>query len=231
MSNGDVQGKVQEALDRKEMLIKLEKVEQISQQVGQLDKKVGELNGTLGEVKKGLYCDPSGHWCFQTPQELNDFMEKQSTKIDVLDGKIGDVAARIKELGQPQKPAAEGATEPRKKWREMSTEERQALVQEIESLGYPHPAYYELVRQCSVSGKKDACDMLKPALKQFSIQEILAKLPEDKQRGITAFVCKDGSCKPLREGMEKEEGVRIYTKDKRGKWHWVDEPELEGSHF
>lgn len=154
-------------------------------------------------------------WCRDNPQA------KECKDLPELIGKIMDERLE-KKPAQGLGTKEPEAKLPKKKWDDMTPEERTALVEEIDRRGEPHSAYYELMRLCSISGKDDACNILARALKDFTVEEVLQELPEEKSQELSKVVCIGDACKPLREWLKDKEGIAFLKKTDKG-WKPVDE--------
>lgn len=118
MSSEEVGTKVQEALDRKAMLEKLDGVEVLKQKVEDLyeqqkkvidaltqPKQTEAIEGLKKEVEQvrkqqELFCDPKSGQCFVTKIELERFLEEQNKKIPQILGGHQDLNSFFNHLNE-----------------------------------------------------------------------------------------------------------------------------------
>jgi len=203
-----------------------------TQDLGMIRSEVGKLKGELGKVKEGMHCDPSGRYCFRTPQELSDFMEKQATKMEGIEGKLATVVEKVSNM-KPPKAELPGDLEPLEKMTaekridmtEGGNTARDGQVDKIEDFfNVTDNDRWRKLRRTEVnidviSGKPEIVSRVLKAI---------PSMPQDQKGKITQVVCTDKEC---RVQLEKEQGARIYKQDGKGRWKWLDEPEKEGPHI
>lgn len=208
--------------------------ETVSQQLTEVRKELGEVKGEFSKVKEGMHCDSSGRYCFETPEELNAFIQSQKEKMDGLDGKIGEITTQIKEIGEAGKKASlpggvRRLSDVTAKIRAgMSKEDNEARDAEVKAIAdYFHVSDNDLYRKVEkIPASLDAI------AKKGNIRErVLSSLSDGERKKVVLYGCKNGTCKVWRENMEKEEGVRFYLKDERGRFKPVDEPKREAPHI
>lgn len=209
-----------------------EEKKKVSDELSGVTKQVGELKGELGKVKQGMFCSPDGKYCFYTPEELNAFMKEQREKLNSMESKIGEIVSQVKTLKPAPSTAPEGlqhlpkmTEELRKGMSEEENKARDAEVKKIEDYyGETDNDRWRRLRQDKIN-----LDIIagKPEMRR----RFRDTMNDKELKDITLMACKDGKCKLFREGMEKEEGIRFYIKDKYGKFRPVDEKEREGPHI
>lgn len=206
--------------------------EKVGQQLNGVRKEIGELKGEFGKVQQGMFCDPSGKYCFFTPEELSSFMKEQKEKLNGVESKIAEVATQVKEL----KPVPSTTPEGLKRLPKMDAEKRKAMTEEdnqardlqIKKVGdYYGETDNDRWRQL----EKVEANLDGVAKKQSVRKRVLDNLSDEERKKVVLYGCKNGKCKVWRENMEGEEGIKFYLKDERGRFKPVDEPEKEESHF
>lgn len=205
-----------------------------TQDLGVIRSEVGELKGQLAQVQKALYCTKDGKICFNTPEELNAFMEKQEKIIQGLDGKVTQIVEKFKGLDEvAKKQTLPGGVQrlpdiTAEIRAGMSKEDDEARDGEVKAIAdYFHVSDNDLYKKIEkVGANLDAI-----AKKKNMRERVLSSLSDEERKKVVLYGCKDGECKVWRENMEKEEGVKFYLKDERGKFRPVDQPKKEESHF
>lgn len=201
---------------------------EVSKQLKGVTTDIAEVKGELGKVKEGMYCSKDGRYCFQTPEELQSFMASQKEKVDGIESKVTDIGAKIKEVLDKAKapPSGVAGLEPLEK---MTDEKRDAYTEEqnqerdrrfdalFENLNMSdNDAFRRILKnKANISGMVKNVELRKG---------IFANPTDEEGKKLMLMGCKGDKCRPWRQGLEKEEGVRIYVKDERGKWNWVDQP-------
>lgn len=219
MSRDDVKTVVQQLFNEKEEKSKA------TGQLSKLGEKVQEAIGQLADLRK-LFCNPDGTICFLTKGELDAHMQEQDKQSKELAGKVTTLAEKVETVMHSGKGVA--GVEPLEKWgtgqarEDMSQEawlERDARTSKI-------------LKQFNVTDNdawrvlyEDKANLPGIVKKPDIRQAVFDNVSEQEGKQILMMICKDGRCKPWREGLEKEQGVKLYTKDeKTGKWTWVDQP-------
>lgn len=222
------------ALAVKNMLAEDKEKETVGQQLTEVREEVGELKGEFGKVKEGMHCTPDGKYCFRTPQGLSDFMEKQATKMEGIEAKIGEVVSQVKGIGQAGKKETlpggvqrlpDVTAEIRAGMSEMDNEARDLEVKAIAD--HFRVSDNDLYRRV----EKNPVNLDVIAKKKNMRKRVFDGITDQELKDVTLMACKDGKCKPFREGMEKEAGIKFYAKDERGKFRPVDQPKPEPSYI
>ena len=214
MNPEEIRSIVEQVLDEKK------EKGQLSQEIAELRKGIKDANDGLAGLKR-LFCTADGKACFPTQVELNAHLEKQATKMEGIEAKIGEVI-KISEA-KPAPPGEPGLVGFAKEddFNRLSEEQRQRLKGQINKL-IPHPMLLDILKECSHSDSPEKCLLLKSVLKDYDAGEILAELPEEKRGKAVLLGCEDGACR-----VQLGKKIRIYKQDEKGKWKWIDEPKEE----
>lgn len=197
---------------------------QLSEEIGELRKGIKATNEGLAGLKR-LFCSEDGTVCFPTQAELNSYVEKQTKEMKEIRGTLGQVVERINTIKQPP---ATGLPEGVKVLEPMTEEKRKAMTDEKNRIRDDQVAANDrALNQTSNDryrqmGETDKDNITK---KPDMRQRFLSTLTDQERKDVVLFSCKDGVCKPFREGMEKEEGVKFYVKDSDGNFVPADESE------
>lgn len=151
--------------------------------------------------------------CLNDPDCFKKRLDEQEKKISQL---AEEKKTETPAGPQPLEPMTE---EKRKTWTEEQNRARDAEVDKrIDPTGATDNDLYRRVA-------KSKANITNIAKKTEMRGEVFDTITDKERKKIVLFSCKNGVCKPFREGMVKEEGVKFYLKDERGKFKPVDEPE------
>ncbi len=202
-----------------------------TENLGSIRKQVDHLEGEMGEVKKVL-CAPGGGPCFTTQEQLDAYLKANDEKIGKIGTMLTEVVEKVSNMKPPKGVAPEGliplepmTDEKRKVSNEQENRIRDDQVDGIVNWG--KLTDNDMYRKISKNEANIKAIAKKPDIRG----EVIGSLSDQERRKIVIFSCKDGVCKPFREGMEKEAGIKFYAKDDRGRFQPVDEPKKEVSHF
>jgi len=209
----------------REEFLKLREEERKSEEEKKRQREQEELAKAVKDLKN-IYCTPDGKWCFATEQQLKEFMEKQSKELQEIKELV---TKKEEEKPKEEKPEEEKLEEeeekkevevkpqakPLKRWADMTEEERENMIKELNSK-YPHPGLYEWLRSCP--------ECFEAATKRPELKEAVMKNLSNDELASLFSSCTGPECKMLHEELLKR-GIQIRIKDKKGRWTPLYGPE------
>jgi len=189
--------------------------EKFREQMTKIAEEFPKLKEEMGHLVK--MCDPNDpeclNWVKQSLERIEKEKKPKKTEVKIPTGSPST------EVGQ--KPLTVG-----KKWPEMSEEEKETLIGELNK--YPHPALYETLKNCP--------ECYEAMLRRPEIKNRIMKSLSNDELVSLFSTCTGPECKDLHQELLKR-GIRLEMKDEKGKWIPLTEEEKkeeekkEGPHF
>jgi len=202
---------------------------QVNQEMGELRKGIKDANEGLAGLKR-LFCTEDGRICFPTQAQLDGYMEEQKKTIEAVDTKLATVVEKINNLKPPKADLPEGVkrlelmTEAKRKT--LSDEQNEARDRQVaQNDKVLNQTSNDRFRQMDEQDKDNIAN--KPNMRQRFIKTLTPA--EIKQAMVIG--CKGDECKVIRQGMEKEEGLKIYQRNESGDFEPVDQEKKKADFF